>query len=89
MPYKKIDFKFNLFDLHEQIKDLDYTDYIAVKNEFLTKARIAGYTENRLQMFWNRTCAKMNKAYGFEKPLSQEWKNVRMRMYRQNGTTLY
>jgi len=89
MAYRKIDFKFNLHDLYMQAKGLDYTDYIAVKNEFLARARISGYTENRLQMFWNRTCAKMNKAYGFEKPLSQEWKNVRMRLYRQNGTTLY
>jgi hypothetical protein len=87
MAYRKIDFEYSLNDLHNQLKGLDYLRYIDVKNEFLNRARSAGYQEKRLQQFWQRVCLKLDKVYGFKKPLSLEWKNVRMRLYRQSGST--
>ena len=88
MAYRKIDFKYNLAELYERLNGLNYSDYINVKNDFLNKARLAGYSEIKLQQFWQRVTGKLKKAYGYEKPLSQEWKNVRMRLYRERGTTL-
>ena len=87
MPYRKITFEYDLAQLHSDLDGLDYSSYIDVRNEFLLKARAAGYTEKRLHVFWARVRKKLNQSYGYEIPLSNEWKNVRMRIYRQHGTT--
>jgi hypothetical protein len=87
MAYRKIDFKYDLSSLHDRLAGLDYSDYLDVKSDFLSQARSAGYTEATLQQFWQRVCKKLDKAYGYKKPLSNEWANVRMRIYRQNGST--
>ena len=87
MPYKKIQFKYDLSTLHSRLAGLEYSSYIDVKVDFLNQARIAGYTEQTLQQFWQRVCKKLESSYGYRKPLSSEWANVRMRLYRQHGST--
>jgi hypothetical protein len=88
MAYRKINFKYDLKQLHDILKGLDYLDYIDAKNDFLSKARQSGYQEIKLQQFWQRVCKKLEITYGYKKPLSTEWKNVRMRLYRNKGTTI-
>jgi hypothetical protein len=87
MAYRKIAFEYDLSSLHNRLAGLDYSDYLNVKADFLNQARIAGYSEVRLQQFWQRVCKKLDSAYGYKKPLSNDWANVRMRIYRQSGTT--
>jgi len=87
MPYRKVNFEYDLSSLYARLAGLDYSDYLDVKSDFLNQARSAGYTEVRLQQFWQRVCKKLDKAYGYKKPLSNDWANVRMRIYRQSGTT--
>lgn len=88
MAYRKIDFPYSLDALHNQLVGLEYSDYIDAKNDFLNQARLAGYQEIRLNQFWQRVCKKLKAVYGYEKPLSNDWLNVRMRLYRQYGSTL-
>jgi hypothetical protein len=87
MPYRKIKFDYDLNQLHADLAGLDYSSYIDVKDKFLRKARAAGYTEKRLHVFWARVRRKLKQSFGYELPLSNDWKNVRMRIYRQHGTT--
>lgn len=87
MAYRKITFEYDLADLHTRLVGLEYSDYIDVKNDFLNQARLAGYQEVRLQQFWQRVRKKLKAVYGYEKPLSNDWLNVRMRLYRDRGTT--
>lgn len=87
MPYRKISFQYDLGDLHSRLAGLEYSDYIEVKTDFLNQARMAGYQEVTLQQFWQRVCKKLKAIYGYEKPLSNDWLNVRMRLYRERGTT--
>jgi hypothetical protein len=87
MAYRKISFEYDLSSLHDRLVGLEYSDYIDVKTNFLNQARLAGYQEVTLQQFWQRVCRKLKKAYGYEKPLSNDWLNVRMRLYRERGTT--
>lgn len=87
MAYRKINFTYDLRELHQKLDGLTYLEYIDEKNRFLNSARESGYQEKTLQQFWQRVCKKLEKAYGFKKPLSLEWKNVRMRIYRDRGST--
>jgi len=87
MAYRKISFEYDLSSLYARLAGLDYSDYLNVKADFLNQARIAGYQEKRLQQFWQRVCKKLNSSYGYKKPLSNDWANVRMRIYRQYGST--
>jgi hypothetical protein len=87
MPYRKIDFKYDLASLHDRLNGLDYSGYCDVMADFLNQARLAGYQEKRLHVFWARVRKKLDKAYGYKKPLSNDWANVRMRIYRQYGST--
>jgi hypothetical protein len=87
MAYRKISFEYDLGDLYNRLVGLEYSDYINVKNDFLNQARLAGYQEVRLQQFWQRVTRKLKTVYGYEKPLSNDWLNVRMRLYRERGTT--
>ena len=87
MAYRKISFEYDLGDLYNRLSGLEYSDYIDVKNDFLNQARLAGYREVTLQQFWQRVCKKLKHRYGYEKPLSNDWLNVRMRLYRERGTT--
>lgn len=87
MPYRKINFEYDLNALYEKLKGADYSTYDLIRLDFLAQAREAGYKEQRLHVFWRRVRLKLKTLYGYEMPKSMEWKNLRMRIYREKGTT--
>lgn len=60
-------------ELYNQIKDLDYREYVDFRDSFLLEAlrkKIISDTEDSKKSFWKRLMSKLKIEYGFIKPIS-------------------